>query len=121
MSLKNPIRRVRPAKTGVHAPLGDLELSIAGFSNAQLDQVAGMADIRIAGSGDVEIGNAVMPTLKIDVRGSGYPIRAPMVDLVEVGAGGGSIAWIDPAGGLQVGPRSAGASPGRSEPYPPRR
>jgi N-methylhydantoinase A len=45
-------------------------------------------------------------------RGSGYPIRAPMVDLVEVGAGGGSIAWIDSGGILRVGPRSAGASPG---------
>ncbi len=45
-------------------------------------------------------------------RGSGYPIRAPMVDLVEVGAGGGSIAWIDSGGILRVGPRSAGAVPG---------
>jgi N-methylhydantoinase A len=45
-------------------------------------------------------------------RGSGYPIRAPMVDLVEVGAGGGSIAWIDSGGILRVGPRSAGATPG---------
>jgi N-methylhydantoinase A len=45
-------------------------------------------------------------------RGSGYPIRAPMVDLVEVGAGGGSIAWIDSGGILRVGPQSAGANPG---------
>lgn len=45
-------------------------------------------------------------------RGGGYPIRAPMIDLVEVGAGGGSIAWIDPGGILRVGPRSAGATPG---------
>src|SRR5438094_10445182 len=36
----------------------------------------------------------------------------PVVDLVEVGNGGGSIAWIDPAGGLKIGPQSAGASPG---------
>ncbi|HYA28201.1 MAG TPA: hydantoinase/oxoprolinase family protein, partial [Acidobacteriota bacterium] len=36
----------------------------------------------------------------------------PVVDIVEVGNGGGSVAWIDPAGGLKVGPRSAGAAPG---------
>ena len=36
----------------------------------------------------------------------------PVVDIVEIGAGGGSIAWIDPAGALKVGPRSAGAEPG---------
>jgi N-methylhydantoinase A len=42
----------------------------------------------------------------------GYPIMAPVVDVVEIGAGGGSIAWIDKAGALKVGPRSAGAVPG---------
>ena len=43
---------------------------------------------------------------------SGQPMMLPVVDIVEVGAGGGSIAWIDEAGGLKVGPRSAGAAPG---------
>jgi N-methylhydantoinase A len=43
---------------------------------------------------------------------AGYPIKVPVVDIVEIGAGGGSIAWIDPAGALKVGPRSAGADPG---------
>jgi N-methylhydantoinase A len=42
----------------------------------------------------------------------GYPIKVPTVDIVEIGAGGGSIAWIDQAGGLRVGPLSAGAVPG---------
>ena len=41
-----------------------------------------------------------------------YPVRAPMVDVNTIGAGGGSIAWIDGAGGLRVGPLSAGADPG---------
>jgi len=44
--------------------------------------------------------------------GSGLPIRAPVVDMIEIGAGGGSIASVDKVGLLQVGPRSAGASPG---------
>jgi N-methylhydantoinase A len=43
---------------------------------------------------------------------AGYPIKVPVVDIVEIGAGGGSIAWLDPAGALKVGPRSAGAEPG---------
>jgi N-methylhydantoinase A len=43
---------------------------------------------------------------------SGYPVRTPVVDLVEIGAGGGSMAWIDSGGKLRVGPRSAGADPG---------
>ncbi len=46
------------------------------------------------------------------VKGSGYPVRFPFVDLAEVSAGGGTIAWLDPAGGLRCGPLSAGADPG---------
>jgi N-methylhydantoinase A len=46
------------------------------------------------------------------VKGSGYPVRFPFVDLAEASAGGGTIAWIDDAGSLRVGPVSAGADPG---------
>ena len=44
--------------------------------------------------------------------GAGFPVAIPAIDLAEVGAGGGSIAWVDAGGLLQVGPQSAGASPG---------
>ena len=43
------------------------------------------------------------------LHGTGHPIRVPVIDLAEVSAGGGSIAWVDPAGSLRVGPKSAGA------------
>ena len=46
------------------------------------------------------------------LRGAGYVLRVPTIDIAEVSAGGGSIAWVDPAGGLQIGPHSAGAVPG---------
>ena len=46
------------------------------------------------------------------LHGTGHPIRVPVVDLAEVSAGGGSIAWIDAGGALRVGPESAGAMPG---------
>ena len=42
----------------------------------------------------------------------GYTVQVPVVDIVEVGAGGGSIAWLDPSGRLRVGPQSAGSTPG---------
>jgi N-methylhydantoinase A len=45
-------------------------------------------------------------------KASGYPIRTPVIDLVEIGAGGGSVAWIDSGGVLRVGPASTGADPG---------
>jgi N-methylhydantoinase A len=46
------------------------------------------------------------------LHGTGHPIRVPVIDLAEVSAGGGSVAWIDPGGALRVGPESAGAEPG---------
>lgn len=51
---------------------------------------------------------------KLTTEGSvgGYPSKIPMIDVVTVGAGGGSIAWVSPEGTLKVGPRSAGADPG---------
>ncbi|AEG34707.1 5-oxoprolinase (ATP-hydrolyzing) (plasmid) [Thermus thermophilus SG0.5JP17-16] len=47
-----------------------------------------------------------------DRKSSGYPIMVPVVDVVEIGNGGGSIAWVDDFGRLHVGPQSAGAQPG---------
>ena len=46
------------------------------------------------------------------LRGSGYILRVPSIDIAEVSSGGGSIAWVDKAGALQAGPKSAGSVPG---------
>ena len=46
------------------------------------------------------------------LKGSGFPLRIPVIDMVEIGAGGGSIASVDALGRIKVGPESAGASPG---------
>jgi N-methylhydantoinase A len=62
-------------------------------------------------STEFEVGGQAISPLG-EGRGSGYPVRTPVIDLVEVGAGGGSEAWIDAGGALRVGPQSAGASPG---------
>jgi N-methylhydantoinase A len=60
---------------------------------------------------EFEVGAAAMPTVTAG-RGQGYPVKTPVISLVEIGAGGGSIASIDPGGALTVGPESAGADPG---------
>ena len=60
---------------------------------------------------DYEVGAAAQTGVGAS-RGAGYPIRTPVIDLVEIGAGGGSIAWVDSGGVLRVGPQSAGADPG---------
>lgn len=60
---------------------------------------------------EFEVGVAAVPTTTAG-RGQGYPVKTPVISLVEIGAGGGSIAGIDPGGALSVGPESAGADPG---------
>lgn len=61
---------------------------------------------------DYSVGGAAQAGTGAFGGASGYPIRTPVVDLVEIGAGGGSIAWVDSGGALRVGPHSAGADPG---------
>ncbi len=60
---------------------------------------------------EYEVGAGITVGTRL-MKGDGYLLRIPAIDLAEVGAGGGSIAWVDSGGRLQVGPHSAGASPG---------
>ena len=60
---------------------------------------------------ECEVGGGVIATSRL-LTGAGYTLKVPAIDLAEVGAGGGSIIWIDAGGAMQVGPKSAGASPG---------
>jgi N-methylhydantoinase A len=63
-------------------------------------------------STDVSVVLGGEPALTTQGWVGAYPSRIPMVDVVTVGAGGGSVAWVSPEGTLKVGPRSAGAVPG---------
>ena len=65
----------------------------------------------VAYSPEYEVGASISAGNRL-VGGGGELIRAPSIDIAEVGSGGGSIAYLDGAGGLHVGPRSAGAVPG---------
>ena len=60
---------------------------------------------------EYEVGSGVSLISRL-IKGGGHLIRIPVIDVAEVGAGGGSIAWLDAGKALHVGPRSAGASPG---------
>ena len=60
---------------------------------------------------EYSVGGGIMVGSRL-LSGAGYMLKVPAIDLAEVGAGGGSVLWIDAGGALQVGPQSAGASPG---------
>ena len=86
---------------------GRAEGLLCGRSNLITVDIGGTsADISTIPDGRIKIMNAR------DSYVSGHPILVPMIDLVSIGAGGGSIAYINSAGGFHVGPRSAGAEPG---------
>lgn len=60
---------------------------------------------------EYQVGSGIMIGSRL-LTGAGYTLKVPAIDLAEVGAGGGSIVWIDAGGTIQIGPRSAGAMPG---------
>src|SRR5206468_2004418 len=65
----------------------------------------------VSRAAEYQVGGGIVHGSRL-LTGAGYLLRVPAIDLAEVGAGGGSLVWIDAGGALQVGPRSAGALPG---------
>src|SRR4029078_4346335 len=68
-------------------------------------------DHQIQRAGEFEIGGSLSQGSRLKKR-VGFLLRVPAIDIAEIGAGGGSIARVDDAGQLHIGPRSAGAIPG---------
>ena len=83
---------------------------------AVVAQAAGFPQVVTCDGGgtstDVTVVIDGQPALTTEGTIGAYPSKIPMIDVVTVGAGGGSIAWISPEGTLKVGPQSAGADPG---------
>jgi N-methylhydantoinase A len=83
---------------------------------AMIAQNAGITSVLTCDGGGTSTDVAVVvggePALTTEGGVGGYPSKIPMVDVVTVGAGGGSVAWVSAEGALKVGPRSAGADPG---------
>ena len=102
----------------VHQPITTvLSGPAAGALGAALiAKVAGFDKVLTSDGGgtstDVSVVIGGEPTLTTEGSVGVYPSKIPMIDVVTVGAGGGSIAWLSPEGTLKVGPQSAGADPG---------
>jgi N-methylhydantoinase A len=103
--------RTRPIRTALSGPAagviaGAHIAAAAGFPNVITGDVGGTSfDVALIVGGR----SALAAETKIDF---GLVLRTPMIEMTTIGAGGGSIAWVDRGGLLQVGPRSAGSDPG---------
>ncbi|MGO0063545.1 hydantoinase/oxoprolinase family protein [Brevibacillus fluminis] len=85
--------------------------SLLGYENVIALDIGGTtAKCSLIQSGEISITTDYK--IEWDHRSAGYPIKVPVVDIVEIGNGGGSIAWLDEGGALHVGPKSAGSMPG---------
>lgn len=99
-----------PIRTAVSGPSAGVVGALftgkaAGFDSLiTLDLGGTSADISLIDRGE--------PLRSMERKVEGFPARIPMMDIATIGAGGGSIAWVDAGGALKVGPRSAGAEPG---------
>src|SRR5713101_7362859 len=104
----------RPAAMMESGPVGGI------IASARVGQALGLPNVisfhmggTTAKASLVRDGEPTMaPGYHVGGYASGDPVMLPMIDVVEVGAGGGSIAWLDDVGALKVGPQSAGADPG---------
>ena len=99
-----------PIKTGLSGPAAGVIgvqylMNLIDVKNVITIDVGGTStDISMIVDGNIESSK--------DKNISGYPVRIPSIDISTIGAGGGSIAWVDNGGILKVGPQSAGAEPG---------
>jgi N-methylhydantoinase A/oxoprolinase/acetone carboxylase beta subunit len=100
----------QPVTLFLSGPAGGV---IGATSAAERSGVRDFVSLDMGGtSNDVAVVRGGQPLLAAEGWIGSYPVRTPMVDVSTIGAGGGSIAWVDGARGLHVGPRSAGADPG---------
>ncbi len=104
------VARRRPVRLFLSGPAaGVIGGAIVGRSSGYRDVIT----IDVGGtSSDIALVEGGEPVIRAQGTIAGFPVRVPMVDVSAIGAGGGSIAWLDGAGGLRVGPHSAGSEPG---------
>jgi len=108
------VATARPVAMMESGPVGGI------IASARVGEKLGFADVISFDMGGTTAKTSLVrdgePTLApgyyVGGYASGHPVMLPMIDVVEVGAGGGSIAWTDDIGALKVGPQSAGADPG---------
>jgi N-methylhydantoinase A len=100
----------KPITTALSGP------AAGALGSAVIAEIAGFADVVTLDAGGTSTDLCLIEGGKPHVTNGGsvgrFPVRIPMIDIVTIGTGGGSIAWITREGHLKVGPRSAGAEPG---------
>ncbi len=105
---KLPVAMMESGPVGGVIAAADLGTRLGFADVITFDMGGTTAKTSLVRDGDISIAQGY----HIGGYASGHPVMFPVVDIVEVGAGGGSIAWIDDVGALKVGPRSAGSDPG---------
>ena len=104
------IARSRPVRLFLSGPAAGV---IGGQTTGAAAGREDLITLDVGGtSSDIALVSGAKPLIRSEGVIAGFPVRAPMVDVNAIGAGGGSVAWLDDAGGLRVGPRSAGSDPG---------
>ena len=104
------IARQRPVRLFLSGPAAGV---IGGLEVGRAAGIEDLITVDIGGTScDIALISNGRPLIRSEGDISGYSVRVPMVDVNAIGSGGGSIAWIDGAGSLRVGPESAGSQPG---------
>ena len=104
------IARSRPVRLFLSGPAAGV---IGGQTTGAAAGREDLITLDVGGtSSDIALVSGAKPLIRSEGVIAGFPVRVPMVDVNAIGAGGGSVAWLDDAGGLRVGPRSAGSDPG---------
>ena len=102
--------RERPVRLFLSGPAAGV---IGGQREGALVGAEELITVDVGGTScDIALISSSKPLTRAEGIIDRFPVRVPMVDVNAIGAGGGSIAWIDDAGGLRVGPHSAGSDPG---------
>ncbi|MBK1658412.1 hydantoinase/oxoprolinase family protein [Paracraurococcus ruber] len=104
------VARQRPVRLFLSGPAGGVVGGLAvGLSAGYRDLIT----VDVGGTScDIALVSDGRPLIRAEGLIDGFPVRVPMVDVTAIGSGGGSLAWIDAAGTLRVGPDSAGSEPG---------
>lgn len=104
------VARRRPVRLFLSGPAGGV---VGGLGEGEANGETDLITVDIGGTScDIALISGAKPLVRQEGVIDGFTVRVPMVDVNAIGSGGGSIAWIDGAGGLKVGPHSAGSDPG---------
>jgi N-methylhydantoinase A len=104
------IARQQPVRLFLSGPAAGV---IGGLEVGRALGIDDLITIDVGGTScDIALVSGGQPLIRSEGTIGGYTVRVPMVDVNAIGAGGGSIAWLDDAGSLRVGPESAGSEPG---------